>query len=108
MTNKVRGEVEVVAKDGPKAGTFTLLLDFNALCDLEDHFPGIMDGNLDIKGVKPIRQIFHAGFATYHPDLSERDVGAIIHSIGMVDATQKLAEAMKASFPEAKELADPQ
>lgn len=108
MANRVKGEVAIIAADGPKSGEYTLLLDFNALCDLEEHFPGIMDGNLDIKGVRPIRRIFQAGFAHYHPDLTERDVGSIIHSIGMVAATEKLAEAMKASFPEADGKPDPQ
>ena len=107
MTKAIKGEISVTAPDGPKAGEYTLLLDFNALCDLEEDFPGLMDGELNIKGVKAIRSIFHAGFTAYHPDLSERDVGSIIHSIGLEEATAKLAEAMTAAFPEAKNAENP-
>lgn len=108
MSKTIKGEIKVTAPDGPKAGEYTLLLDFNALCDLEDDFPGLMDGDLSIKGFKPIRRIFHAGFGGYHPELSERDVGSIIHSIGLEEATAKLAEAMTAAFPEAKVTENPQ
>ncbi len=108
MSKTIKGEITVTAPDGPMVGDFTLLLDFNALCDLEDDFPGLMEGKLDIKGVKPIRRIFHAGFQEHHPGMTEREAGAIIHSLGLAQATAKLAEAMTASFPEAKSPANPQ
>ena len=102
MTKPIKGEVKVVADDGPKEGEYTLLLDFNALCELEDEFPGIMEGQVQFEGFKSIRRLFQQGFAYHHPDLSEVDVGAIVHSVGLAEASAKLGEALKASFPEAK------
>ena len=45
MTNRIKGEVGFKIDDGDLAGEYVLLLDFNALCDLEADFPGIMDGS---------------------------------------------------------------
>lgn len=101
MANRTRGEVDIVVRDGDQAGTYVLLLDLNALCELEDDFPGIMDGTAKIEGVKSIRRIFHAGFKEHHPDLDEMDVGRIVHAYGLQPAAAKLSEAMKASFGEA-------
>lgn len=101
MGNRVRGETDIVITSGAMAGEYVLLLDLNALCELEDDFPGIMDGTAKIEGLKSIRRIFHAGFKEHHPDLDELDVGRIIHAYGLKPAAAKLAEAMKASFGEA-------
>ena len=101
MGNRVRGETDIKITAGERAGTYVLLLDLNALCVLEDDFPGIMDGEAEIKGVKSIRKIFHAGFQEHHSDLSEEDVGRIIHDYGLKAAATKLGEALKASFGEA-------
>lgn len=101
MGNRVRGETDIVITSGDLAGTYVLLLDLNALCELEDDFPGIMDGTAEIKGVKSIRKIFHAGFQEHHSQLTELDVGRIIHAYGLKLSATKLGEAMKASFGEA-------
>lgn len=101
MGNRVRGETDIVITSGGLTGNYVLLLDLNALCELEDDFPGIMDGAAKIEGVKSIRRIFHAGFKEHHPELDELDVGRIIHAYGLKPAAAKLADAMKASFGEA-------
>ncbi len=101
MTNKIKGEIPIVAEDGPLAGEYVMVLDFNALCELEEEFPGITNGEVAFSGFKSIRRLVHQGFAAYHPDLSEIDVGHVIQSIGLEAASTKLADAMKASFPEA-------
>lgn len=101
MGNRVRGETDIFITSGELTGQYVLLLDLNALCELEDDFPGIMDGTAKIEGVKSIRRIFHAGFKEHHPDLDELEVGRIIHAYGLKPAAAKLAEAMKASFGEA-------
>lgn len=101
MTGNIKGEVPFKVADGPLAGDYILLLDFNALCDLEAEFPGLMDGTAEIRGLKAMRRIIHAGFAEYHAGLSERDVGRIIHAVGLEEASDKMAESMKASFGEA-------
>ena len=98
MANRIKGEVEFQAT----SGDYTLLLDFNALCDLEDDFPGLMDGTADIKSPKAIRRVFHAGLAEYHPDLSERDAGAIIQDLGLDRAATLIKESFEASFPAPK------
>lgn len=102
MANAIKGEIAVVAPDGPMLGDYILLLDFNALCELEEEFPGIMDGQVAFTGFKSIRRLFHQGFAYHHPEMSEVEAGHIIQSVGLAEASAKLGEAMKASFPEAK------
>lgn len=104
----IKGEVKFTAPDGPKAGDYRLALDFNALCDLEDSFPGLMQGEVKVDKLKDIRRFFHAGLASHHPELTERDVGSIIHAMGLEAASEKLAEAMQAAFPEAKKTENPQ
>lgn len=102
MTNTIKGEIPVIATDGPMKGDYILLLDFNALCELEEEFPGIMKGELDISDFKSVRRLFQQGFAYHHPELTPVEVGHIIQSVGVGEASEKLAAAMKASFPEAK------
>lgn len=98
MANKIKGEVEF----NSGGMIFTLLLDFNALCDLEDDFPGLMDGTAEIKSPKAIRRVFHAGLAEHHPDLSEREAGAIIQDLGLERAGVLIKESFEASFPAPK------
>lgn len=81
---------------------YTLLLDFNALCDLEDDFPGLMDGEAEIKSPKAIRRVFHAGLAAHHSDIDERGAGEIIHALGLEKAADLVRQSFEASFPSAK------
>jgi hypothetical protein len=81
---------------------YTLLLDFNALCDLEDELPGLMDGTAEIKSPKAIRRVFHAGLSEYHAGLDERDAGKLIHSLGLERAAELVKDAFDASFGQAK------
>lgn len=103
MSNRIKGEIDIDVKDGPLAGTFILLLDLNALCELEDDFPGIMNGTAKIEGLKSIRRIFHVGFQRHHPDLSEIEAGDIVHAIGIGEAAKKMGESLKAAFPTAEQ-----
>lgn len=98
----IKGEVPLKAPDGPSAGEYVMLLDFNTLCDAEDDFPGIMQGIVDIGGFKRIRRLVQFALASNHPDLNERQVGEIIQSVGVVQTAEKITEALKATFPEAK------
>jgi hypothetical protein len=102
MGNVTKGEVTLVAADGPNAGTYTMVLDFNALCDLEEVIPNIMGGQFEMKSLKDVRRIFQAALSEHHSDLDEKAVGRIVQSVGLDVATDKLTEAMKAAFPEAK------
>jgi len=95
MAKTIKGEVEFEA-DGE---SYTLLLDFNALCDLEEQMPGLMDGGTEIKSPSAIRTVFHAGLAAYHSTLSLRDAGHIIHAIGLEAAGDLVKQSFAASFP---------
>ncbi len=97
MAAAIKGEV------GFKAGEsdYILLLDFNALCDLEDDFPGIMDGSFELKSPKAIRRVFRAGLAEHHPDLDDKAAGRVIQEVGIAKAGDLIGQAFKASFPEA-------
>ena len=99
-----RGSVPFDVKGGPHPGAYTLLLDFNALCDLEQEFPGLMDGTAEITGLRSIRKVFRAGLGNQvdqgSDDADERFAGALIHELGMSRASDLIGDAMKAAFPE--------
>lgn len=83
-------------------GDYTLRIDFNALCDAEEDFPGIMQGELDITSPSKIRAFLRHALAANHPDLTPREVGDIIQEVGLEATSTALAEAMSASFPSAE------
>ena len=97
MTNRVKGEVAFEAE----GQGYVLLLDFNALCELEDDLPGLMDGTAEIKSPKAIRTVFHAGLQARHPGIDLRDAGEIIQSIGLEAAANLVRLSFEASFPSA-------
>jgi len=101
MAKHFKGEVGFTVSDGPLAGDYILLLDFNALCDLEIEFPGIMNGDFEVKSPSAIRKVFAAGLGEHHDGLNERDAGKIIHELGMEKVGALIAEGFAASFPEA-------
>lgn len=105
MANAIKGEVGVKA-DGQD---YTLLLDFNALCELEDVVPGLMSGGAEIQSPRAVRAVFHAALGEHHPDLDEKAAGRIIQAVGIERAAELIGEAMAASFgkPEGKETARP-
>lgn len=79
-------------------GDYTLRMDFNALCDAEEDFPGIMQGQVSLESFRSIRTMVRHALAAHHPDLSDRDVGHIIHDLGLDVAAKAITEAMTASF----------
>lgn len=93
--NRVKGEVQFEVE----GESYVLLLDFNALCDLEDDLPGLMDGTAEIKSPKAIRRVFHAGLAEHHTGLDVRAAGAIVHALGLDRAAEVIKESFAASFP---------
>lgn len=98
MTNRVKGEVAFEAE----GQDYVLLLDFNALCDLEDDFPGLMDGSAELKSPKAIRRVFHAGLAARHPGVDLREAGSLIHALGLDVAGELVRQSFEAAFPTAK------
>jgi hypothetical protein len=102
MANRIKGEVAFSIEEGPLAGDFVLLLDFNALCDLEDDLPGLMDGTAEIKTPSAIRAVFHAGLQARHKDTTLRDAGDIIQALGIEQAGDLVRQSFEASFSKAK------
>lgn len=95
MANPLKGEVEFEAG----GETYVLLLDFNALCELETEVPGLMDGTAEIKSPSAIRAVVHAGLAAHHPALSLRDAGNLINMIGLEAAGDLVSRSFAGSFP---------
>ena len=98
MTNPVRGEVAFQSGDEE----YTFLLDFNALCDLEEDMPGLMDGKVELKSPTLIRKVFLVGLQARHPGLTEREAGDLVHAVGLDGAADLISQSFKASFPAAK------
>lgn len=98
MTNRIKGEVAFEA-DGED---YILLLDFNALCDLEEDLPGLMDGTAEIKTPSAIRAVFHAGLQARHKDISLHAAGDIIQALGIEVAGDLVRQSFEASFSTAK------
>lgn len=98
------------AKGDVRLGDYTLRMDFNALCDAEEDFPGIMNGEVSLDSFRNIRTMIRHALSAHHADLTDRDVGAIIHDVGLTQAAEAVTEAMHASFPageDAGETANP-
>lgn len=98
----IKGDTPFTVGEGDDAKSYTLLFDFNALCDLEEDFPGIMNGNFEMKSPKAIRKIFAIGLREHHGDIDEVEAGRIIHAYGAEAAGLKMGDAFKAAFPGAK------
>jgi hypothetical protein len=76
MANPVKGEVafEVEGRD------YKLVLDFNALCEVEDVLGA--DG-MDLARPKAIRAIFWAALLRHHPDVTVQDAGDLIGALAV-------------------------
>lgn len=97
MANPVRGEVAFEVE----GQGYVLLLDFNALCDLEGVVPGLMDGATVNMTPTAIRAVFHAGLQDRHAGLSLREAGGLIQALGVERAAELVKAAFEASFPKA-------
>lgn len=78
--------------------TYTLLLDFNALCLLEDPLPGITNGDVDLKSFKTIRLVFWAALQAHHPGLTEDEAGNVLWAIGVEKGADFLQQGFEAAF----------
>ena len=92
-----------------KLGEFTVVLDINALCDLEEAF-GLDDvngviakiGSLQEKpSLRTIRTMFAAAARQEHPDVTDVEIGHAIHELGLESAAELLGDLCAAAFPEA-------
>lgn len=97
MANTIKGEV------GFRAGatTFTLLYDFNALCQIED----ALDVDIDqigehLKRINNVRTVFRIGLAAAHGQMTDLEAGNLIHQVGVKTAFELVQRALKAAFPD--------
>lgn len=89
-------------KGDVRLGDYTLRMDFNALCDAEEDFPGIMQGDVKLDSFRNIRTMLRHALGAHHPNLTDREVGEITQSVGLGKAAEAVIEAMHASFPPAE------
>lgn len=98
--SRLKGEVPFTVDLGEGEQEFTLLLDWNALCDLEDELPGIIKGNVDLESPNAVRLVLWAGLQAHH-DTDKREAGSIITRLGPDKIAGLITEAFAASFGEA-------
>ena len=99
MANGLKGEVPFKACNAD----WTLVLDFNALCAMETEL-GItadMMGERLSGSAATIRSVFRIGLAAKHGDMTDLEAGRLIGDIGIKDAAELLAKALKLAFPDA-------
>lgn len=98
MANAERGEVSVETGDG----AITLVLDFNALCALEDA-AGVSVDEMDF--AKPslslMRRIMWAAMQRHHPGTSEAEAGDAIDAIGLQESMDVLGKLLARTAPDA-------
>ena len=90
MVNAVKGEVAFEV--GGQA--YKLVLDFNALCEVEDVLGA---GGMDLARPKAIRAIFWASMLRYQPNVTVQEAGDLIGALGLEEAGRIVAEAMNRS-----------
>lgn len=85
MPNALKGEVEFEAG----GETYTLVLDFNALCELE----GALTPGDDRNGPRASRATLWAALRRHHRNLSLNDAGDLIEALTMPRVRELIREA---------------
>lgn len=106
MANKVKGEIDFRTKaaitglgDVPAGGhEVTFVLDYNALCSLEDDAPGLMKGQIDVSSPKLIRQIILEGLRRHQPEVTVAEAGDVIQDLGLEAAARMVNESLAVTF----------
>lgn len=104
MANATRGEHAVRLADGR---ALTLCFDVNAFCEVEDRLGvniNAIGAVLATPTVRQIRTLFHCALMARHPEITEREAGALLPLAEMVAA---VGDAMRAASPEATGDASP-
>ncbi len=104
MANPHRGAVALEA--GEKV--YSLRFTTNSICELEDHFggKGISQIVVEMQGqpsMKLVRAMIWGALIDGHPNLTMKEAGTILDEVGIETITEKLGEALKRYFPDAKE-----
>jgi hypothetical protein len=109
VANRWKGEIGFEA-EGKR---YTLMYSINALCMLESEFSdvsadiGALIGGKSGKRMTTLRTVFWAGLSDYHPELSKKEVGDIMTSLGFMPSLNKVTEAIVLAFPEMAAGVDP-
>lgn len=103
--NPLKGEVGFPANPdvaGFEAGGI-IVLDFNALCALEEELGEKIDqiGEAALRSPMMMRTVFRIGLEAKHGAVDERDAGNLIQAIGADVASELTLRAFQLSFPEA-------
>ncbi len=103
MDNPLKGEVSFEVEGEP----YTLVLNINTLCILEERLD-ISIGQLIEKLTNNvrlgfIRSVLWIGLSTYHPDLTEDDVGDLLASLKLTGAKDLIVQAVARAFPTSEE-----
>lgn len=99
MANGVRGETELEV-EGER---YLLVLDFNALCSLEDHLDlSVADITQRLRGNirgSFLRSVLWGALQRHHEGVSEAEAGNIIQAAGVSEVLLKIWEAVNRAFP---------
>lgn len=104
---------------GVRIGDYTIVVDMNAMCDLQDAFglpdvnavlqklnDGLMTKDKDgrqVVDLRTVRTLFRAGLVEHHGEMSDREAGKILNELGTEAVGGAVVEALFASMPEVKE-----
>lgn len=108
MANPERGEVALVVGDR----TYTIKLGRNALASVEGllgrGFPEIAASLTTDPQIGVMRAILWAGLQRFHPEIDLMAVGDLMDDAGDDVIGEKIGEALKLAFPDAKASVRPQ
>jgi len=81
---------------------YTLLLDFNRMCDLEEE-KGISLRTIEdtLTSMRGIRDLFGAALVAHHGAIEPRAVGDLIFRVGVIEAGKAIAAALAWMKPDA-------
>jgi hypothetical protein len=109
MSNPHRGSIALQAGDR----AYTLSFSVNAICELEAELDKpvteIIAGIQDPKQLRlsSVRALVWAALRDHHEDVTIKDAGRITTDAGIQAAVEKVGEAFRLAFPEAKGKTNP-
>jgi hypothetical protein len=105
VANKHKGEATIVVGTAPDERTYTLLLSFDALVNIEEatgqDIGAVFESLKDRPRLKTIRHVFFAALRENHPELTERLAGELLLQTSMQDVVLAIQRAGEAAFPQA-------
>ena len=104
--SRLKGNIPFTVQWADGSEDFVFLLDFNALCLLEDQLPGIMNGEVALESPNVARLVVWAALQRHHPQSKETGgvdlvmAGDIITAYGMDATLALLNQAFATAFPQ--------